>query len=141
MSRRESRENSLKFLFQMEFHDGDFPEMKETFIKENGIKEKELDYFNSLSEGVASRKTELDDIYSAYLKNWNLERIPKVDQTILRIATYEIMYEPDVPFNVSVSEAVIMAKKYSTEESRSFINGVLKNLESMKNDCMGRKNQ
>ncbi len=57
-----------------------------------------------------------------------MDRIAKIDQTILRIATYEILYVPMVPFNVSVSEAVFLSKKYSTDEARSFINGILGNL-------------
>jgi len=132
MSRRESREHSLKFLFQMEFHDDDYDVMKEHFLEEAKLKDNELDFFNNIVDGVSNLKKELDDVYSVYLKNWNLSRVARIDQTILRIATYEISYIPDVPFNVSVSEAVVLAKKYSTEESRAFINGVLKNLENLK---------
>jgi len=134
MSRRESREHSLKFLFQMEFHDDDYDVMKEYFLEEARLKENELEYFNNIVDGVSLQKKELDDIYSVYLKNWNLSRVARIDQTILRIATFEIIYIPDVPFNVSVSEAVVLAKKYSTEESRAFINGVLKNLENFSID-------
>jgi len=132
MSRRESREHGLKFLFQMEFHDDDYDLMKQHFLEDAKLKDNELDFFNNIVDGVSKLKKELDDIYSVYLKNWNLSRVARIDQTILRIATYEIAYIPDVPFNVSVSEAVVLAKKYSTEESRAFINGVLKNLENLK---------
>ncbi len=134
MSRRESREHSLQFLFQMEFHVDDYDDMKEHFLEEAKLKDNELEYFNNIVDGVSGQKKELDEIYSVYLKNWNLNRVARIDQTILRIATYEITYIPDVPFNVSVSEAVVLAKKYSTEESRAFINGVLKNLENFKVD-------
>ena len=134
MSRRESREHSLRFLFQMEFHDNDdIDVLKERFLEEAGLKDNELNYFNNIVDGVFRLREQLDDIYSIYLKNWNLSRVARIDQTILRIATYEITYIDDVPFNVSVSEAVVLAKKYSTEESRAFINGVLKNLENSKN--------
>lgn len=132
MSRRESREYGLKFLFQMEFHDNDLEILKERFLEEANLKSNEIEYFNNIVYGVYNKRKELDDVYSAFLKNWNLNRIARIDQTILRIATFEIIHVPDVPFNVSVSEAVVLAKKYSTEESRAFINGVLKNLEQIK---------
>lgn len=139
MSRRESRENGLKFLFQMEYHDEDPSSMKENFLEESNLKENEIDYFNTIVDGVYNKKNELDSVYSGYLKKWDLKRIPRIDQTILRMATYEILFLPDIPFNVSVSEAVVLAKKYSSEESRAFINGVLKNL-SMYKDRKDKEN-
>jgi N utilization substance protein B len=132
MSRRESREHGFKFLFQLEFNHDDVQELKEQFFEEMDVKDNEIEYFNTLVDGVTSQKHQLDELYSGYLKKWNLERIPKVDQTILRIATYEILHMPMVPFNVTVSEAVFLAKKYSSDESRSFINGVLSKLSSQK---------
>lgn len=132
MSRRESREHGFKFLFQLEFNNDDIQELKKQFFEEMDVKDNEIEYFNTLVDGVVSHKHKLDELYSGYLKKWNLERIPKVDQTILRIATYEILYMPMVPFNVTVSEAVFLAKKYSSDESRSFINGVLSKLSLQK---------
>lgn len=125
MSRRESRESAFKLLYQMEFQKGDYEIQKEQFIRELNVKENELDYFNRIVEGVRSNREMLDSVYSKFLKNWNLDRIPKIDQTILRICTYEIMNVPDVPHNVSISEAVYLAKKYSTDEARAYINGIL----------------
>jgi len=98
------------------------------FVSDYEVKENEIDYFNLLIKGVTEKKNEIDGVYSQHLKKWNLDRIAKIDQTILRIATYEIMFVPMVPFNVSVSEAVFLSKKYSTDEARSFINGILGNL-------------
>ena len=132
MSRRESRESAFKLLYQMEIQKQDFQEQKVQFITDQNIKENELEYFNMLIEGVTEMKSEIDDVYSQHLKKWNLDRIAKIDQTILRIATYEIIHVPMVPFNVSVSEAVYLSKKYSTDEARSFINGILGNLNYLK---------
>ena len=128
MSRRESRESAFKLLYQLEIQKDNPEAQRKQFIAENDVKENELDYFNLLIDGVCAKKSELDGIYSQHLKKWNLDRIAKIDQTILRIATYEILYVPMVPFNVSVSEAVFLSKKYSTDEARSFINGILGNL-------------
>lgn len=132
MSRRESRELAFKLLYQMEIQKEDPEEQKIQFIEDRNVKENEMEYFNLLFFGVRGCKNDIDKIYSHYLKNWNLDRIAKIDQTILRIATYEIMHVPMVPFNVSVSEAVFLAKKYSTDEARSFINGILSNLSYLK---------
>lgn len=128
MSRRESRESAFKLLYQMEIQKQDPEEQIRQFVTEYTVKENELDYFNLLVKGVHEKRGEIDSVYSQHLKKWNLERIAKIDQTILRIATFEIMFVPMVPFNVSVSEAVFLSKKYSTDEARSFINGILGNL-------------
>ncbi|MHB1485390.1 MAG: transcription antitermination factor NusB [Saccharofermentanales bacterium] len=132
MSRRESRELAFKLLYQMEIQKEDSDEQKIQFIEDRNVKANEMEYFDLLFLGVSESKSEIDKVYSQYLKNWNLDRIAKIDQTILRIATYEIMHVPMVPFNVSVSEAVFLAKKYSTDEARSFINGILSNLSYLK---------
>ncbi len=125
MSRRESREHAFRLLYQMEIQKGDSEAQKEQFIRELNVKENELEYFNRLVDGVRAGRASLDAVYSRFLKKWNLDRIPKIDQTILRICTYEILHEPDVPHNVSISEAVYLAKKYSTDEARAYINGIL----------------
>ena len=125
MSRRESRESAFKLLYQMEFQREEYDVQKELFIRELNVKDNELAYFNRIVEGVHDNRETLDSVYSKFLKNWNLDRIPKIDQTILRICTYEILNVPDVPHNVSISEAVYLAKKYSTDEARAYINGIL----------------
>jgi len=125
MSRKESRESAFKFLYQLEIQKDGIEEQRRIFVQEMDLKENELEYFDLLIDGIIAKKKSLDDIYSKYLTNWNLDRIPKIDQTILRIATYEIVHVPDVPGNVSISEAVLLSKKYSTDEARAYINGIL----------------
>ena len=128
MSRRESRESAFKLLYQMEIQKQNPEDQIRQFMIDYTVKENELEYFDLLIRGVSEKRGEIDAVYSQHLKKWNLDRIAKIDQTILRIATYEIMFAPMVPFNVSVSEAVFLSKKYSTDEARSFINGILGNL-------------
>ena len=82
-------------------------------------------YLSRILDGVLSHVTELDEKISAASVNWSLERIAKVDLTILRLATYEILYEDDVPGSVAINEAVELANRYSEPSSGRFINGVL----------------
>ena len=82
-------------------------------------------YISRILDGVLSHVTELDEKISAASVNWSLERIAKVDLTILRLATYEILYEDDVPGSVAINEAVELANRYSAPSSGRFINGVL----------------
>ena len=82
-------------------------------------------YISRILDGVLSHVTELDEKISAASVNWSLKRIAKVDLTILRLATYEILYEDDVPGSVAINEAVELANRYSEPSSGRFINGVL----------------
>ena len=82
-------------------------------------------YISRILDGVLSHVTELDEKIAAASVNWSLERIAKVDLTILRLATYEILYEDDVPGSVAINEAVELANRYSEPSSGRFINGVL----------------
>ena len=82
-------------------------------------------YISRILDGVLSHVTELDEKISAASVNWSLDRIAKVDLTILRLATYEILYEDDVPGSVAINEAVELANRYSEPSSGRFINGVL----------------
>lgn len=75
--------------------------------------------------GVLENMDRLDDEISRCLTGWKLSRIPKINLAILRLAVYEILFEEDIPYSVSINEAVEIAKKYSGNEDASFINGVL----------------
>ncbi|WP_071130316.1 transcription antitermination factor NusB [Enterococcus timonensis] len=88
-------------------------------------------YLDLLVEGVVAKKEELDEIITSHLqKNWTLKRIAKVDLVILRLAIFEMKFvdEEDVPDRVALNEALELAKKYSDDASRKFINGVLSNV-------------
>lgn len=87
--------------------------------------EEDRAFIRSLVEGVCAHTLELDEKISAYLKDWSLERIAKVDLAILRLAFYELLFIRDVPETVVINEAVEMAKRYSTDRSGAFVNGVL----------------
>jgi N utilization substance protein B len=78
-----------------------------------------------LVEGVAEHQARLDEEIAAHAKGWTLARMPLIDRTVLRIASYELLARPDVPVAVVLNEAVELAKRFSTDDSGRFVNGVL----------------
>lgn len=89
-------------------------------------------YTVDIVEGVLSRQSAIDEFLETYSQGWSLERMPSVDRIILRIGTWELLYNDDVPDGVAVSEAVALAKTLSTDESPQFINGLLGRLQQLK---------
>ncbi|BCW19284.1 transcription antitermination factor NusB [Pseudarthrobacter enclensis] len=89
-------------------------------------------YTLEIVEGVLSRQAAIDEFLETYSQGWTLERMPSVDRVILRIGTWELLYNDDVPDGVAVSEAVALAKTLSTDESPQFINGLLGRLQQLK---------
>ena len=79
----------------------------------------------ALVEGAAAHEERIDALMAAAAKGWEVERMPVLDRSILRLATYELIAEPDVPVAVVIDEAVELAKEYSTDESGRFVNGIL----------------
>ena len=89
-------------------------------------------YTVDLVEGVTAMAESIDEFLATYSQGWTLERMPAVDRIILRIGTWELLYNDDVPDAVAVSEAVELAKILSTDESPQFINGLLGRLQQSK---------
>jgi N utilization substance protein B len=93
-------------------------------------------YTLEIVEGVVSHQSAIDEFLETYSQGWTLERMPSVDRIILRIGTWELLYNDDVPDGVAVSEAVALAKTLSTDESPSFINGLLGRLQQLKHSLL-----
>jgi len=129
MSRREARESAFKLLYQMEIRKSDPVSQRDIFLEEYPLADEDVVYFDDLVSGVTLHAAELDAFYVPLLKGWKTERLPKVDLVLLRIATFEIRMRKDVPVNVSISEAVVLAKRYSSEESKAYINAILGRVE------------
>ena len=127
MSRIETREHAMELLFQIGFRNDPISNQIETF-KENfpEVIEDEA-YFLDIVYGVINSRDELDEKFVPFLKNWKLERLPQTDRIILEIAVYEILTVEEIPTSVSINEAVKLAKEYGTDNSSSYINGVLSN--------------
>ncbi|MCG2624644.1 transcription antitermination factor NusB [Arthrobacter sp. I2-34] len=89
-------------------------------------------YTAEIVQGVAAMQEQIDEFLSTYSQGWSLERMPAVDRIILRVGTWELLYNDDVPDAVAVSEAVELAKVLSTDESPAFVNGLLGRLQQLK---------
>ena len=123
-SRHELREAVFKILFQIENTELDYKELLE--LEQEEIANSSYVY-NTLTE-IIDKLEEIDNVISNNLKDWKLDRLSKMDRQILRISAYEILYS-DIPYKVSINEAVELSKKYSEkDESYKFINGVLKGI-------------
>ncbi len=132
MSRREIREQIFKLLFRAEFYDYDKEEMSEQlslFFEElDQRKEKDTDYIQKKYEDIMEHLTEIDAMINEVAEGWKTSRMAKVDLTLIRLATYELKYEEDIPTGVAINEAVELAKAYGTDDSASFVNGILAKL-------------
>ena len=125
MSRREARVSAFELLYQLGFRNESVEDQKKMYLDIHPMEAEDLPYFNEIIDGVVEKKDELDAAYSKYLKDWKQSRLPRVDVVLLRIAVYEMFHVEDVPVKVSINEAVVLAKKYSSEESKGYINAVL----------------
>lgn len=128
MSRRSARKNAFFLLFQMDFYKTEECEqVKEIFFaeKEQPVKEEDRDFIMREVEGARAHQEEIDRIIGECAKGWDTGRMNKVDLAILRLAVYEIRFSGDTPLGVAINEAVELAKKFSSDESPAFINGIL----------------
>ena len=127
MNRRELRESIFQLLFMTEFNPSEeMGEQKELYLDgiEN-LQEKDQAYIQDKFEKIRDKITEIDEILNQASKGWKTSRMGKVDLTILRLASYEVLFDEDVPGKVAINEAVELAKKFGGDESPAFINGVL----------------
>lgn len=129
MNRKKSREIAMELLFGMTLSKNTLEETIEYFIEDYEMKLGTIDieYIKNILEIVEKNKETLDEKITAALVNWKLDRISKVNLTILRLAIAEMLYLEDVPEKVAINEAIELTKTYSDEKSVSFVNGVLDN--------------
>ncbi|WP_010252609.1 transcription antitermination factor NusB [Acetivibrio cellulolyticus] len=125
MGRRAAREIAMKLVYQLEIQKDSREEQIRQTLEQENVTENDTNYITDVVEGVFKNLEQIDKTIEMYSKGWKLSRISKVDLSILRLSIYEISFRNDIPFNVSVNEAVELAKNYSGEESSSFINGIL----------------
>lgn len=129
--RRQSRELALQGLFFIDMEDSDLKGQTQSDIDAFRINNEEQltqgvePFFNDLISGVVQHRSQIDELINTYSKNWKISRMPAVDRNIMRIAVYEFLHRDDIPFSVTINEAVEIGKKYGTKDSGGFINGVL----------------
>ena len=127
MSRIETREHAMELLFQIGFRNDPISDQIDLFREIYPEIIEDEAYFLDIVYGVINSREDLDARFVPFLKRWKLERLPMTDRIILEIAVYEILNVEDIPTSVSINEAVKLAKKYGTDSSSSYINGVLSN--------------
>lgn len=135
MSRTLAREDAFKLVFEMEITKITAKEaidyLFETVTKNNEMWAQDFvsapnrKYIEAIVKGIEEKQASLNEAIEPTLKDWTISRISKVNLAILKLAAYEIYYMDDIPFKVSVNEAVQLAKKYAGKEAASFVNGVL----------------
>ncbi len=127
MSRTELREHIFRMLFRVEFNSAE--EMKEQeefyFDELEEATGKDQEYILNKYRAIDEKKEEIDMLLNEVSEGWKTTRMNRVDLTILRLATYEIKWDEDVPTGVAINEAVELAKKYSSDDGPSFVNGIL----------------
>lgn len=117
--RREARERALSLGYEAEQRGVDLSDLVSDLPAEPEV------YARELAEGVARCRPEIDALLREFSKRWAPERMPVIDRELLRLGTFELLHCPDVPTAVVISEAVALAKEYSTEDSGRFVNGLL----------------
>jgi transcription antitermination protein NusB len=117
--RRESRERALGLCYELEVRELAI----DALLAELPVEPDE--YAVALARGVEAKTDEIDALLRQYSEHWTVERMPAVDRAVLRLACYELLAESDVPTAVVISEAVELAKQYSTKDSGRFVNGLL----------------
>lgn len=118
-TRREARERALGLLYEAEAKERPVADV----VAELPVPPDP--YAADVATGVEEHLGEIDGYITRYAKDWRIERMPVVDRTLLRMAIFELLHRPDVPVGVVISEAVELAKQYSTDDSGRFVNGVL----------------
>lgn len=124
-TRRKARELALQALYQMEMT-GDYSDRAlEFFLSHFEGSAAAKEFAGRLVSGVAAQLAAIDRVIKRSTEHWKLARMAKVDLTILRMATYELLFCSDIPLNVSLDEAIEIGKRYGSADSPTFINGVL----------------
>jgi len=126
--RRAARECALQMLYQMDVGKLECEEVLASFWDLNEHSSKVQEFAERLFEGCAARLKEIDRLIQSRAENWRLRRMAAVDRNILRLAVFELLSDDNTPSTVVINEALDIAKKYSTQESAQFVNGILDNV-------------
>ena len=124
-ARREGREAAVQFLYQRDLNAGSNAETVDEFWELRPASKRVREFGMAIAEGVLAHQADIDERIRQAASNYDLHRIAAVDRNILRIAIFEMLFCPDVPPVVSINEAIEIAKRFGSEESGRFVNGVL----------------
>ena len=133
--RRKARELAMQALFYMDMRRSLSIETLDLYCRHFSPSQKVTPFFTELVTGVIENRSEIDAMIERFSKNWKISRMSCVDRNVMRIAAYELLYCDDIPDKVSINEAIDVGKKYGTDESGAFINGILDSVRM----AMGKK--
>lgn len=128
MSRRLARELAFKALFQEDVGKNGLEPALTELLTESGLSGDNAFFTRQLAEGTLLHLEDIDNQLAKYLVNWEFGRLAAVDRSVLRLATYELLYCADIPTAVSINEALELSKLFNSDESAKFLNGVLDKL-------------
>lgn len=142
--RRIARESTLQILFQLEFNHYLPEKTIKQYWKNKKASEEVKEYSNWLVNGIISHQKKIDNIIQSVSEHWRLSRMAVIDRNILRMAVFELLFEEDIAAAIIINEAIEIAKKYSSVEAATFVNGILdairKRLRSIKKSQKEEKN-
>lgn len=136
MSRSTAREHIFKIVYEIPFQSEDVTLIMDRYIRdfvEETLKEEDFAFIKRETTGILENLEQIDETIGSALQGWKVNRLSKVDLAILRVSAYELCYDPDMPVQVSINEAVELAKKYSQEQAPTFINGILGTVAAKRN--------
>lgn len=134
MKRSEAREKVMKMIYQMDLNGSMTKDAVDDFVQSSISGNDNRKYSQAVLDNMLENKSRIDDLIDANSSSWSLERMPKTDLAIARLAVAELLFMDDIPDVVTINEAVEMANKYGTEKSGKFINGVLGSVMKSKNE-------
>jgi N utilization substance protein B len=123
--RRQGREAALKLLYALEMTQTDVQEVLKAAWIEEVVPRNVRDFVMTLVAGVGTHRAEIDAVIRAWSSHWSLARIGAVERNLLRLAIYELLFMPEIPPNVTINEAIEVAKSYGADEAWLFVNGIL----------------
>ncbi len=124
MKRREAREKAVQTLFQLDNTELSVDEAINYIVEEPANR-----FYEQLVRGTVQNKEAIDEVLTGKLEHWSLDRLPKIERTVLRIAVYELLFNEEVPHRVILNEAIELCKTFGDEKSGRFVNGVLSKFE------------
>ncbi len=134
MLRSAMRELAFKLVYELEVQKENTDEQFELFIENNDVKEESvIEYLKDIKQGIINNSDEINELIKSNLKdNWSLNRISKINISLIKLAIYEMIYK-SLPYKVAINEVVELAKKYADESAPVFINGILASIVKEKN--------
>ena len=128
-ARRKARKRALDFLYEADLRGTNALEL---YLARGSDELAQEAYVEKLLRGVAEHQNRLDELIMTYAQGWDMDRMPAIDRNLLRLSIYELLWEPELDEKIAINEAVEMAAELSTNDSSSYINGVLGRIAAIK---------